>query len=213
MYWLGPFEYRSKQALLEEIKKFLRSADLGVVVHPVANQKLHLVLLLHLDAERKIGAGVNHFLVAKNELAGRGLRIARADGTVEGFSYKKCIMGATQSPHGKVCEALRFVVRPQLDAFRASISFPAKCAISGTDIVRPNDLHIDHKIPFWRLLEQFSGARQIELSTLQTVGSGLVLALVDSSVSLAFEAFHREHAQLQPSHRLANDRKGGKLPE
>ncbi|MBU6958895.1 DCL family protein [Pseudomonas sp. CVAP len=99
--------------------------------------------------------GVDHFRIERNELAGRGLRLVRHDGSKDSFSYERCITGVSQSPHGKVCEALSFAVRPQLDAFRAALVWPLKCAINGTDIVHPNDLHIDHKIPFWQLLEQF----------------------------------------------------------
>lgn len=79
MYWLGPFEYPSKQALIDRLKHFLRTADLGQVTQPVAVQKLHLLLELHPDAQRKIGVGVDHFRIDRNELAGRGLRVVRLD--------------------------------------------------------------------------------------------------------------------------------------
>lgn len=71
MYWLGPFEYRSKQELLDRLKHFVRTADIGQVTHPVAIQKLHLLLAFYLDADRKVGVGVDHFRIDRNELAGR----------------------------------------------------------------------------------------------------------------------------------------------
>lgn len=46
MYWLGPFEYPSKQALLDGLKHFLRTDDLGQITHPIAVQKLHLLLAM-----------------------------------------------------------------------------------------------------------------------------------------------------------------------
>jgi hypothetical protein len=211
MYWLGPFEYPSKQALLDRLKHFVCSATPGRITSAEGIQKLRLLVALHPDAERKIGVGIDHFLIKRNELAGRGLHLVRIDGSTESFSYKKCISGIAQSHHGKVCEALRFVVRPQLDTFRAALTFPVKCAISGQDIVHPNDLHVDHKIPFWRLLEQFCVEHDLDLRTLETAGSGLSLYLVDSSVSTAFEAFHQEHALLQPACRVANIIKGGRI--
>lgn len=114
MYWLEPSEYCNKQALLDSLK-----APLGRVSHPVAIQKLQLLLALPPDAKRKIGAGVDHFMIARNELSGRGFHLVRLDGDEESFSYRKCVTGVAQSPHGKVCEALRFAVRAQLDAIRA----------------------------------------------------------------------------------------------
>ncbi len=212
MYWLGPFEYQSKQALRDELKSYLRTTPLGRVSDKVAMQKLCLLLALHPDAQRKVGAGVDHFRIERNALgSGRCIRLVRNDGSEDTFSYKRCITGAPQSPHGKVCEALRFAVRSQLKAFRDSVSMPAKCAISGGDIVHLNDLHIDHEPPFWRLLDLFSQHHQIDLSLLETVGNGETLALVDVDVSRAFEAFHREHAHLQPSCKDANVEKGGRL--
>lgn len=208
MYWLGPFEYRSKQALLDGLKMYLRTAPLGRVTHRVAIQKLHLLLALHPDAERKIGSGVDHFRIVRNELSGRGFRLVRLDGSQETFSYTKCITGVAQSAYGKACEALRFAVRPQLDAFRDQLIFPARCAISGEPIVHSNDLHVDHKTPFWRLLVRFCQAHQVDLSTLQTTGNGMSLALVDRGVTYAFVAYHFDHAKLQPSCKAANLRKG-----
>lgn len=170
MYWLRPFEYRCKQALLDGLKEYLRTARMGRVSHPIAIQKLHLLLALHPDAERKIGVGVDHFLIVRNELSGRGFRLVRSDGTADSFSYSKCITGVPQSPHGKACEALRFAVRPQLDAFRAQLTYPVTCAISGEPIVHPNDLHVDHERPFLQLLARFCSEHQVDLSSLETTG-------------------------------------------
>ncbi|HHK0231160.1 TPA: DCL family protein [Pseudomonas aeruginosa] len=212
MYWLGPFQYSSKQELLDRLKVFVGTAPVGKISHKIAIQKLHLLIALHPGAERKIGSGIDHFKVQRNVLgAGQGLWIVRSDGTEESFSYKLCITGVRQSSYGKVCEALRFSVRSQLIAFRETLTLPAKCAISGKDIVHRSDLHIDHKIPFWRLLLAFSEVHRVELSRLDTVGSGEALALVDQKISKAFQAFHMEHAELQPSCKAANSLKGGQV--
>lgn len=212
MYWLGPFEYQSKQALLDGLKAYVRTAPLGRVCNSIGILKLHLLLAQHPDAERKIGVGVDHFRIERNALgAGRGLRLVRHDGSEDTFSYKRCITGVRQSSHGKACEALRFAVRPQLNAYRETITLPAICKISGADIVHANDLHIDHKIAFWRLLKQFCEHYQIDLSLLETVGNGETLALLDESVTKSFEEFHLMHAQLQPACKNANVEKGGRL--
>ncbi|WP_236184697.1 DUF3223 domain-containing protein [Pseudomonas juntendi] len=209
MYWLGPFEYPSKQVLLDRLKHFICNADLGQINHPIAVKKLHLLLALHPEAVRKIGVGVDHFRLERNQLAGRGLRLVRFDGTSDSFSYKRCITGVTQSHHGKVCEALRFAIRPQMEAFRESLVWPVKCAIKGVEIAHPNDLHIDHKVAFWLLLEQFSSEYEIALPNLRVVGNGMALALADRQVTDAFIKYHHHHAQLQPTCREANVWKGG----
>ncbi|MGE7955841.1 DCL family protein [Pseudomonas sp. NPDC089530] len=72
---------------------------------------------MHPEASRKIGVGIDHFRIDRNALgAGRGGRLVRLDGSEDSFSYKRCVTGAVQSRPGKVCEALRFALRPQLIA-------------------------------------------------------------------------------------------------
>jgi hypothetical protein len=196
MYWLGPFEYESKKALLNVLKSYLQSAPAGAITNRHAIKKLHLLIALHPDAERKIGVGVDHFKIKRNALgAGNGFWLVRSDGSEDSFSYERCITGVPQSPHGKVCEALRFVVRPQMQAFRDALGLPIKCSVTGADIIHRKDLHIDHKEPFCNLLER----------------NGETLELVDKGISSAFEEFHRHHAELQPLLKDVNLAKGGRL--
>jgi hypothetical protein len=146
MYWLGPFEYKSKKALLDALKSYLQTAPAGVITNRYAIKKLHLLIAMHPDAERKIGVGVDHFKIKRNALgAGNGFWLVRSDGSKDSFSYERCITGVVQSPHGKVCEALRFVLRPQMHAFRDALGLPVQCSVTGVDIVKRKDLHIDHK--------------------------------------------------------------------
>lgn len=164
------------------------------------------------NPERKIGLGIDHFKIVRNARgAGQGIHIVRTDGSGEPFSYKRCISGVVQSAHGKVCEALRFAVQPQLKQYRESITLPVECKLSGLPVERRRDLHIDHARPFWRLLKDFCTEHGVDLSTLETTGSGESLQLVDEDVALAFARYHREHAVLQPSLKSANAAKGGRL--
>ncbi len=39
MFWLGPFEYKSKKELLDRLKDYLRSAPTGVITNMLACQK------------------------------------------------------------------------------------------------------------------------------------------------------------------------------
>jgi hypothetical protein len=212
MYWLGPFEYESKKALLNVLKSYLQSAPAGAITNRHAIKKLHLLIALHPDAERKIGVGVDHFKIKRNALgAGNGFWLVRSDGSEDSFSYERCITGVPQSPHGKVCEALRFVVRPQMQAFRDALGLPIKCSVTGADIIHRKDLHIDHKEPFCNLLERFCQDQKVDLSSLETIGNGETLELVDKGISSAFEEFHRHHAELQPLLKDVNLAKGGRL--
>ncbi|WP_080925954.1 DUF3223 domain-containing protein [Pseudomonas chlororaphis] len=212
MFWLGPFEYKSKKELMDRLKNYLYNAPVGVITNKFAVKKLHLLVAMHPDASRKIGIGIDHFRIERNELgAGKGIKLVRLDGSEDSFSYKRCITGVTQSSHGKVCEALRFAVRPQLIAFRDAVGLPTKCATTGVVITERQDLHIDHIEPFWKLLERFCGDHGVDLTRLGTIGNGEELSLTNQYISSAFEEYHRLHAKLQPLLKTANIAKGGRL--
>ncbi|MGF6208601.1 DCL family protein [Pseudomonas frederiksbergensis] len=211
MFWLGPFEYKSKKELLDRLKDYLQNAPIGVITNKLAVKKMHLLIVMHPEASRKIGVGIDHFKIVRNALgAGRGIKLVRTDGSEDGFSYKRCITGVIQSPHGKVCAALRFAVRSQLIAFRDALGMPVKCAVSGAIITDRKNLHIDHREPFWILLERFCEDRQVDLTTLETYANGENLALVNQKVSSEFEEYHRLHAELQPLLKATNVAKGGR---
>ncbi|SDB34924.1 DCL family protein [Pseudomonas sp. NFACC13-1] len=97
MFWLGPFEYKSKKELLDRLKDYLQKAPAGMITNKLAVKKLHLLLAMHPDADRKIGVGIDHFRIERNALgAGKGIWLVRVDGSEDTFSYKRCITGVVQ---------------------------------------------------------------------------------------------------------------------
>ncbi|QXW42687.1 DCL family protein [Pseudomonas amygdali] len=212
MFWLGRYTYKSKQELQEKLKAYLMAAHVGEVRNRNADRKLRLLLMMHPDAARKIGSGIDYFTVVRNARgAGQGFHVVRTDGTVESFSYKRCISGVMQSDYGKVREALRFAVQPQLMEEREKHKLPVICKLSDVAIRDRKELHMDHVIPFCQLLEDFSIAQNVDLSALKTIGNGEALHFVDSEVTASFVRYHRQHAKLQPTSRIANAAKGGRL--
>lgn len=210
MFHLGPYEYPSKQALKARLKAYLDSAPDGPVTNTVAIEKLQYLLLLHPRAIEKIGTGVASFVIARNERgSGKGFKLIRVDGTAERFSYKACLDGQTPTNRSRAVEALRFAVRPQLMAFRRSLTLPVACALTGEIIADHADLHVDHERPFWRLVREFCLGEGIDLSALKTVGNGEHLSLQADDVALRFQRFHQKHARLQPTRKRANLEKGG----
>lgn len=212
MFRLGPYKYTSKEELKAKLKTFLEAAPDGPVSHPMAIEKLNCLLLLHPRAEEKIGSGICQFVIARNELgSGKGFKVVRVDGTEERFSYKACIDGQEVTNRFKAIEALRFAVRLQLAEFRRSLTLPIVCAITGLPIATNSELHIDHKLPFWRLVREFCRQYSVDLNCVETKGSGEHLQLVDKSLESQFQQFHSNCAILQPSLKEANLNKGASL--
>lgn len=53
MFWLGPFEYKSKKELLDWLKAYLQKAPTGVITNKLAVKKMHLLIAMHPEASRK----------------------------------------------------------------------------------------------------------------------------------------------------------------
>ncbi|CAJ2757004.1 Protein of uncharacterised function (DUF3223) [Burkholderia pseudomallei] len=161
MFHLGPYGYPSKEALKAGLKSYLDSAPDGLATNTVAIEKLQYLQLLHPRAIEKIGVGVASFVIARNEHgSGRGFKLIRVDGTEERFSYKACLDGQTPTNRSRAVEALRFAVRPQLMAFRRSLTLPVACALTGKILAGHADLHIDHAKPFWLIGKGVLSARR-----------------------------------------------------
>lgn len=212
MFQLGPYAYASKDELKCKLKSFLQQMPEGIISQPANVEKLHYLICLHPRAQEKMGCGISHFEVARNRQgSGSSLVVVRTDGTSERFSYKACIDGQTVSNRAKALEALRFSVRSQMIEFRSTVQLPAICAISQRTITSREDMHIDHKIPFCVIVQDFCSKHGFNLGHLLTRGNGETLQLEDSKCQQEFQRFHRVHAQLQATSKAANLEKGAKL--
>lgn len=210
MFSLGPYAYESKEALKAKLKAHLANTQDGRIKHPVAHSKLLYLLYMHPRSEEKIGVGVDHFRIASNaQGAGKGFQLVRVDGSIERFSYKTCIDGVAPTMRSRVTEAFRFSVRDQLADFRASVMLPATCALTGKLIQTREELHVDHKVPFWQLLERFREEHRLSLCAIKTTGTGEHLSIADPQLQERWRLFHAQVAELQPALKEENLRKGG----
>lgn len=50
MFWLGPFQYKSKKELLDRLKNYLHNAPIGVVTNELAVKKMRLLIAMHPEA-------------------------------------------------------------------------------------------------------------------------------------------------------------------
>ncbi|MFH4432823.1 DCL family protein [Vibrio diabolicus] len=200
MFRLGPYEYSSKEALKKKLKAFLKGDNEGDITHPQLIDKLSYLLMLHPDAERKIGSGINGFKVERNyQGSGKSFVVIRKDYSEERFSYKSCIDGTVATRRSMALEALRFCVRSQMADYRSSIVLPTECGITGKVINSISELHIDHVEPFSVLVKQFCKEYGISLCDLETSSNGETLALLSKEIEGNFQDYHRSQARLQPS--------------
>lgn len=90
-FWLGPYRYASKEDFCEKLSSFLNKSVPGPVSHPLAIQKLTLLVLLHAGSAVLIGTGIKQFFVIEAENR-RVLKLLRTDDTYSIFSYEDCLL-------------------------------------------------------------------------------------------------------------------------
>jgi hypothetical protein len=163
------------------------------------------LILLHAEAEQKIGVGVRSFQVEQNGPT-RGFWITRIDGSRTDFSFIACLTPRT--PEREALDAMRWAIRDQVVAFRAAKLNPSGnvCEVTGTPIT-PADAHVDHEPPFRVLVADFLAQWSVALADVRvmpTADRETVTVLADASLRVAWQEYHRANAGLRLVSREAN---------
>lgn len=111
--------------------------------------------------------------------------------------------------------ALRQIVDDQILDYRKQVNDQinkksARCAISGKFLYF-GEFHIDHKIPFKELVENWCRHNAIDLENIETICRGTRCRLKDKNLANDFYEYHKENAILQPTTIESNLKKGSKI--
>ena len=114
-------------------------------------------------------------------------------GTVDERSYKTAINGYNKASEVKWC--MRDVVQPQIDEFRRNNAIPTSCPMCHSEM---KEVHVDHIIPFCRLLSDFLAKESLTFDDIDLVKeAGQKKRLKDEELGKRFADYHKEHAQLR----------------
>lgn len=116
---------------------------------------------------------------------------------------------ASSSKRKRVLSALRTVVKPQIDGFKALIVFPIECPLSKKQLLNFSATHVDHyKLPFIHIVENFL---QLKRRTIESISLGRDGLIGDQKLAVEFYRYHMEVCDLQLVDKTANMKKGKKL--
>lgn len=214
----GRFTFPTQKAAKERIQAILYDYPTR---SPLVDDALELVTAIvaaHPSAADKIGPGVASIDVRATNHGNRGFWITRTDGSVIDFSYLKALCGE-HSHKTRVCGALRFAVRDQIDGFRrgwfatmATRGETPLCELTGQRLWFGPQAHVDHIAPlFVELAERFiSAVGSWETVATRPVPSGIGQMLADEHLATAWQAFHEATAVLRVVHASANLARAGR---
>lgn len=195
-----------KKPLAARCKLILNWSLAGVPLDPDDDAFLRDLIERHPEAAQKIGAGISHFEVRRNEWNGRTFWLVRVDGTATDFSYVSCLTPPT--PRTDFLKACRTAAVPSVIEAKNRIfdRVPSvNCPVSGEAITRET-AHIDHAPPWtFKAISYAFEATLPELPGVEPTADGeTVTRFADPSVADAFRAFHDERAVLRAVSRTAN---------
>jgi hypothetical protein len=215
--------FNSPSALSTTVKQLLHGQPLNQPFAGADDELLRDWVKYHADADRKIGAGVDHFYVDEHIDYGRRsrcIRIKRLDGTTEDISYKEPSRGLVQlRKHGTVRRNPRDIVTDFKNALRRTVEeqclyFKEQafalcgvvvCEITGAELTF-TEADVDHRHPmtFDAIAFHWSLLYAINPHNCELVDNGTYFTLADQALADAFAGFHFENANLRVISRDAN---------
>lgn len=110
----------------------------------------------------------------------------------------------------RVVAALRMVIKPQIDDFKAEVMFPIACPLTGQKLTNFRFTHVDHhQIPFRDLVLEW--LKVVHLKHEQ-IGLNRKGDIGDQDLRRSWYLYHKQYADLQLVDAKANMSKGARRP-
>lgn len=137
------------------------------------------------------------------------------------FPPKKFVGDVNDTPiehRNNVLKALRQIIEPQIKLYRTAVrrqirgvgKYKLRCAITGESLDH-GEFHIDHKVPFKLIVEDWCREIGKDLEHIEVVCRGTSCKLTNHMVAESFFDYHLLHSQLQVVTAKANLVKGSKI--
>jgi hypothetical protein len=202
-YTIGPEAFSTKKAIEERCKR-IRQQQPGTRVEGEDHAFLRALLDRHPEAARKVGCGVSHFIVVRNDIGrDNGIRVCRTDGTSEFFSTKHCMTPSTA--WADYVATARREISDQTIAFKGTAYAGREtvpCAITGADVAY-QDAHVDHEKPLFKFLITDFDPEEWHTQELERTAGG-EWQFADREYAARWQEFHRKHAKLRITTAAAN---------
>lgn len=225
-YFIGTDEFFTKKSAKEMVHERIKGMSCGFYsIDSIDGQFLFSVLENHSEVDEKIGVGISGFEVNPAldpalHKSGKGKHICliRVDGTTEDFSYNHCLTfplkGKKEFGIRELKCALRESITPQIKQFIEDDNgrdIPLQyqhCPECGLLFEEDNPYHVDHIIPFSKLVEDFmtnDGAKyKIPNSYARTLTRRWVFKPSDKCLEEDFLKYHAKNARYQFLCRMCN---------
>jgi len=203
---IGTRIYATKTLALDAIRKVRDRIWESGAMTPEDDAFLRELIALHIDADEKVGCGIERFEVRRNAGNTLGFWIVRVDGTSTDFSFLRCLGAVTHSVRVRI--AMRHSIHGDVVNFRERAFADSKtmtCPISN-ELVTRESCHVDHSEPkFLQLADAFAASiGGYEIIEADAFDGTFGAVFASSEVRSKWRAYHNAHAALRIVSRTAN---------
>ena len=208
---IGFLSFKSKKEAKDYIRLFFSKYQNNKRIEGAEDAFLRDLILLHPESEAKVGVGISHFTIERDQEWGttRHFVIIRGDGSSTDFSFHTCIDG-TNSRQDRY-SAMRNAVANQVLDFKASefsgdllpTCFYLNCTLT------ESEAHVDHEAPltFHVLANAWLNASGLDLDGLELVDNAdnqWIRKLRHQDQIKSWQEFHLRRAKLRIISKRAN---------
>ncbi len=201
---IGNHSFKTKKKAIEFYKQILNSYLEGEQLNSIDFENIFSLLQKHPDFKIKIGTGIKKIVVKNSGYKLNCFHLIRIDGTIEDFSYLKCINGEP-SIFSIFSQACRKAVEIDMknikqDYFKThSKNGLVKCQETGI-LINFEKTHVDHRQPntFSVIVDRFIELNRIDLESVQYDKiENYGHRLIDKRLEEDFRKYHAEKANLR----------------
>lgn len=168
------------------------------------------ILKTHWDIVRKVGCGIDHFILDKSpDHHSKCFYIVRKDGSIIDFSFHESI--TPRKSQQIVYDACRSAIEQQIRDMRNMYinKLPFECPITGELIKTKDDFEIDHyDSTFYNVFRMWVADKDIDELEKNTnhFDDGLCskVCFIDTKIKNDFINFHNSHTHLRAVSKKAN---------
>lgn len=208
---IGLLSFKSKKEAKAYVRLLFPKYENGERIIGIDDALLRDLILLHPESETKVGVGISHFTIERDQEWGttRHFVIVREDGSSTDFSFHTCIDGTNHRQDR--FSAMRNAVAQQMIDFKVfqfssdllPVCFYLKCALT------ESEAHVDHEAPqtFHFLANTWLQANGLKIEGLELVDNAdnqWIRKLRHEDQIRSWQKFHHVHARLRIISKRAN---------
>lgn len=207
---LGGIYFKTQKELDEYIRKVLERGERVLEGQELA--VIHDLLLLHSDADAKIGTGIKQIEVKRSRQGPHCcFWVVREDSSIEDFSYHKCKYSRDRLIENRRESAYREAIQKQITDYKyVQRKSNQYCDICGTQ----ESIQVDHfQPPFLDLVGDFEGSKSdipVEFEEAEGTLYSKRFRECDEGYRCAWQMYHKQQGVLRllcKNHNLRRKRK------